>query len=62
MPSGKEYHKAYYQKNRKRILERQKAYNAERKEQKAAYDKERYKTHWKEKALYNLEYYRRKKA
>ena len=56
-----EYQKRYYLKNRERIIARQKDYNARHKEEKAAYDKKRYKLTWKQKAEYNWEYYRRKK-
>lgn len=45
-----------------KILERQKAYNAAHKEEKAAYDKARYKKNWKKKAEYNWKYYQRRKA
>lgn len=51
----------YYQRNRDRLLEKQKAYNAEHKAEKAEYDKKRYKEKWKEKAEYNFHYYRRRK-
>lgn len=53
---------SYYTRNRERLLARQKEYNARHKEEKAAYDKARYKLIWKEKAEYNWEYYRRKKG
>lgn len=56
-----EYQKKYYRKNRERILERQKAYNAEHKEQKADYDRKRYKKIWKQKAEYNWAYWERRK-
>lgn len=42
-----EYQKQYYQKNRERIIARQKEYNARHKEEKAEYDKKRKQKIWK---------------
>lgn len=56
-----EKQKAYYQKNRGKILKRQKEYNARHKEEKAMYDHLRNMERWKEKAAYNREYYKRRK-
>ena len=56
-----EKQKAYYQKNREKILKRQKEYNARHKEEKAMYDHLRNLKRWEEKAKYNREYYHKKR-
>ena len=56
-----EYNRAYYQKNRERIIARQKEYNARHKEEKALYDHLRNLRIADQKAEYNREYWKRRK-
>ena len=56
-----EAQRRYYEKNREKILARQKEYNAQHKEEKALYDHLRNLKRWEEKAAYNREYYKRRK-
>lgn len=57
-----EKQKEYYLKNREKILDRQKAYNAAHKEEKKEYDRKRAMKRWREKADYNEKYYQEHRA